>query len=137
MRYRWVELQLAHCEPSRVVHTCNACEMCKRTVKCTVQYISLKLKALCLTRPVRLPNEQTRGQPTNSACSSDVRQAFILIDNALSPLSTHTPACPGTAAPHPICGTVRVERFSLCRTKGNISKSPRSQFLIFPASVEF
>ena len=37
-----------------------------------------KLQALCSTRPVRLPNEQTRGQPTNSACSPCVKQAFIL-----------------------------------------------------------
>ena len=61
-------------------------------------------------------NEQTRGQPINSACSPRVKQAFILIDNALSPLSTHTLACPGTAAPHPIRGTVPVQ-YCLLQTK--------------------
>ena len=45
--------------------------------------VSFKLLALCLTRPVRLPTEQTRGQPINSACSPRVKQAFILIDRLL------------------------------------------------------
>ena len=69
-------------------------------------------------------NEQTRGQPTNSACSSRVKQAFILIDNALSPLFTPAPACPGTAAPHPCtfvhCTADTVSSIE-CRPAGNFT----------------
>ena len=84
------------------------------------------ITTLCLTRSVRLPNEQTRGQPINSACSPRVKQAFILIDNTLSPLSTHTPACPGTSAPHPIRGTVP---YCTCEFKRLAAGSPGLQAL--------
>ena len=129
---RWISMGLEGCSRYQpgclpaAAHLVNALEAAsgvsvsreKRRSSILYLYstVSFKLNASCLTRPVRLPNEQTRGQSTNSACSSDVRQAFILIDNALTPLSTHTPACPGTAAPHPIRGTVPVQ-YRLLKTK--------------------